>query len=189
MRLRTAWLVMGILLVVLGLIGACARNGSNSGIPTAGDGSRVPRNSSTAPSGDNQEQALKWSQCMRDHGVNVRDPDPNGVGGNASQSAKPDVLGPDDPKWKAAYEACRSLIPNGGAPPSFSPEELEQQRQWVQCMRDHGANVRDPDPNGGGGFASQSPNAGQGVTDPNTMKAAVEACKGKLPNKPQGGGR
>jgi hypothetical protein len=188
-RQRTAWLVMGILAVVLGLIGACGRHGSNSGIPTAGDGGRARGNSSMAPPGDNQEQSLKWTQCMRDHGVNLPDPDSNSGGGISGQSRKPEVPAPEDPKMKAAIEACRSLMPNGGAPPNVDPAQLEQIRQWAQCMRDHGADVPDPDPNGGGGFSSQSPQAGQATPHPTKMKGAIDACKDKVPDMPIRGGR
>jgi hypothetical protein len=69
-----------------------------------------------APGGEHQrsdpatvEQMRKFSQCMRDNGLpDYPDPDPDGR-----------VRGPghdqqDDPKFRAAMEACRQKLPGGG---------------------------------------------------------------------------
>jgi hypothetical protein len=63
-----------------------------------------------------QEAALAHARCMREHGVDM--PDPTfGEDGRAqiriqkgSGASGPD---PDDPKWKAAEEACRDKLPAG----------------------------------------------------------------------------
>jgi hypothetical protein len=52
-----------------------------------------------------QEQLRQWAQCMRDNGVDVPDPDPNGgaflgLGGAGA-------LDPDDPAFQKAMEACQ----------------------------------------------------------------------------------
>jgi hypothetical protein len=65
-----------------------------------------------------QEAALAHAKCMRDHGIDI--PDPTfGEDGRAEIRIRrgdgatgPD---PDDPKWKAAEEACRDRMPS---PPS-----------------------------------------------------------------------
>ncbi len=58
-------------------------------------------------------QALKFSQCMRAHGV--RDfPDPNAQGGRISISIKASPgsdLNPGSPQFQAAQKACQSILP------------------------------------------------------------------------------
>ncbi|MBI4305508.1 MAG: hypothetical protein HY678_04235 [Chloroflexi bacterium] len=63
-----------------------------------------------APPPEVREAALKYSQCMRDHGIsNFPDPLPSGglaVDGNAVNMGSP--------QFKAADEACREYLPGGG---------------------------------------------------------------------------
>jgi hypothetical protein len=60
------------------------------------------------------KQALKFSQCMRSHGVpNFPDPKPAG-GGVGLQIAKNSGIDPNSPQFKAAQEACKKLLPGQG---------------------------------------------------------------------------
>jgi hypothetical protein len=77
--------------------------------------------------------------------------------------------------------ACRKYLPAGGKPPSPDPQMLEQMRQFTQCMRDHGIDVPDPDPGGGGVAISKGP-GGINPDDPK-FTAAEQACQDKLPGK------
>jgi hypothetical protein len=53
-----------------------------------------------------QEQLRQWAQCMRDNGVDVPDPDPNGgLFGNGGLN-----FDPDDPAFQKAMEACQDKI-------------------------------------------------------------------------------
>lgn len=64
-----------------------------------------------------QDRALKFAKCMRDHGVDMPDPDFSGGGARITISRVPGV-GPDDETFKAAQEACGGLFgPRGGAGP------------------------------------------------------------------------
>jgi hypothetical protein len=52
-----------------------------------------------------QEQLREWAACMRENGIDMPDPNPNtggflGLGGELP-------FDPDDPKFKAAMEACQ----------------------------------------------------------------------------------
>ncbi len=59
-------------------------------------------------------QALKYSQCMRTHGL-PGFPDPKVSGGELSLSlGGTGVPGPNSPQMQAAMKACRSLQPGGG---------------------------------------------------------------------------
>jgi hypothetical protein len=63
--------------------------------------------------GNNQAQSqfLKFAQCMRSHGV-PKFPDPNVSGGNVRLQL-PAGVDPNSPQFKAATQACQSLIPGG----------------------------------------------------------------------------
>ena len=128
------------------------------------------------------EQGREFAQCMRDHGVDMPDPQTAEGGSGDGGGVRITVSGGPNSNADAAMEACKDKLPNGGVPPSMSPEQQEQLRQFAQCMRDHGVDMPDPDPNNGGLRISQSggPAAGMGPDDP-TFKAAQEACKDKLP--------
>src|SRR5919197_1916787 len=57
------------------------------------------------------EGALKFSKCMRDHGVDFPDPQRAGSGG-IKLTAK--NINPNDPKTKAAQQACQKYMQIGG---------------------------------------------------------------------------
>jgi hypothetical protein len=161
---------------------ACGRSAANNGIASAG-GTRSPSAHPTA-SVDPVEQGREFAQCMRDHGVDMPDPESvqGGDGSGGGNGIRITATGGPNSNMDAAMQACKDKLPNGGTPPSMSPEQLEQMRQFTQCMRDHGVDMPDPDPNSGGMMINSSggPNP---QLDPNnpTFKAAQDACKDKLP--------
>jgi hypothetical protein len=58
-----------------------------------------------------QEQAQRFSACMRENGVpDFPDPDVSGGG------IKITGVNPESPQFQSALEACRDLQPGGGAP-------------------------------------------------------------------------
>jgi hypothetical protein len=62
-----------------------------------------------------QDAALKFARCMREHGVDM--PDPNFSGGKVEmtigKTGRPG-LNPASPVFQAAQKACRGLLPGGG---------------------------------------------------------------------------
>ena len=92
------------------------------------------------------ENAVKFSECMRDNGVSeFPDPDASGeltIDGVLNGSS----LDPSTPAWKSATSACKDLQPPGfTGDEDVSPEEQERRLEFAQCMRDNG--VEDfPDP-------------------------------------------
>jgi hypothetical protein len=176
------WLAAVLPLLALALAG-CGGHGKKPSVATVGGTGKA--GASPSASVDRQAAMLAFARCMREHGVDMPDPDADGrmtisaSGGPANKT-----------QMDAAQTACKQYLPNGGTPPSMSPEDLEQLRKFAQCMRDHGVQMADPDPNGGGlsvgNGAGPDPsssggiNKGQALDDPN-FKAAEEACKDKLP--------
>jgi hypothetical protein len=53
---------------------------------------------------------VKYAQCMRSHGIS-KFPDPNADGAIELNGAEVDS---DSPQFKAAEEACKSLLPGNG---------------------------------------------------------------------------
>ena len=60
------------------------------------------------------KQALKFSQCIRSHGVpNFPDPKPSG-GGIGLVIGKNSGIDPNSPQFKTAQQACKSFLPGQG---------------------------------------------------------------------------
>jgi len=131
-----------------------------------------------AQSAGDANPLLHFAQCMRDHGVNMPDPDPDT---NSYSITAP--AGTTNAAFQAAQQACRQYLPDGGVPQAPTSAELAALRQYAQCMRAHGIETSDPDPNTGksqvqGRLANATRE--QLNNDP-AYQAALQACKGKLP--------
>jgi hypothetical protein len=71
------------------------------------------------------QQALKFAQCMRSHGV-TKYPDPQvGSNGGMNQTMDETAIKPDSPEFQAAQKACQKLVPGSavseGPPPGATP--------------------------------------------------------------------
>lgn len=144
-----------------------------------------------SPSPDPFKLALKFSQCMREHGVpDFPDPQTTGDGHVALQiNGNGTTLDPSSSQFQAAEEACKKYSPanqpHGNGP---TAKEREQMLAFAKCMRENG--VPDfPDPVFSNGGASTRIGGGPGNEPPADMRpdspqfqAAVEACKSKMPN-------
>jgi hypothetical protein len=116
---------------------------------------------------EDKERMLKHARCMREHGVDMPDPGPDGnlqFGGS---------VGGDRNKAVEAASACQQYLPNGGELRNLSPEQLEQARTFAKCMREHGIDMPDPDPATG---LSGLLNSGVDFNSP-AFKAAADACR------------
>ncbi|GAA5033040.1 hypothetical protein GCM10023317_84660 [Actinopolymorpha pittospori] len=63
----------------------------------------------------NRAASLKYSQCMREHGIKDF-PDPNPDGGMRIEMRPGSDMDPRNPKFQAAQEACKSFQPAGKGP-------------------------------------------------------------------------
>jgi uncharacterized protein YceK len=162
------------LLVLLGGCGSAADNGD--GVASAnGDGSQAPP-TSTTQQGGTEEQMQKFAKCMRDNGVDMPDPGPDGGLGQGADSG----IDRNSPTFQKAAEACRQYLPGGGDLSKLDPKLIDQLRQLTQCLRDNGVDVPDPDPN--------NPTLGLGAMqdiDRNSpaFQKAMEACQDKIPGR------
>lgn len=166
--MRTRTVATLVLMLALGSAG-CARAATNDpAVASAQDGTKKPSSSPSASASEDPDAQLKFARCMREHGMTWF-PDPTG-GRMAIQVPQ----GVDMTKMKAAEEACKKFMPNGGEARKPSAEELEQARQMAKCMRENGV-PNFPDPNPDGGIAIDGNKLGTGPGDP-TFDKAEKAC-------------
>jgi hypothetical protein len=99
-------------------------------------------NSSANSAANPPSQLLRFSECMRSHGV-PSFPDPTGQGIHIGRGSGID---PSSPAFKAAQSACGKLLPGGG-PGNQHPtaQQIDMARQISECMRQHGV-TGFPDP-------------------------------------------
>ena len=131
---------------------------------------------------------LSFAKCMRDHGQNVPDPDP----------ATHEIVFPTSSSheqgsaWDIAIQACQHFLPGGALGPRANAQELEQLRTFAVCMRAHDIDMSDPETTGTnignvdirGRLANLSRTE---VENDPVYKAAMDACKDKLPASANGG--
>jgi hypothetical protein len=170
---------------------ACAGSGSGPGdgvasIKTAAD---KKTDSEEADKKDetktNPEDAmLAFTRCMREHGIDMPDPDTSGGGpgvvtfraGGAADGTKIDA---DTSRFQEAHEACKDLMGDVG-PINLSPEQQQEMQDqalaFSRCMREHGVNMPDPTFDGEG-HVMMTIGDGQGIdpTDPK-FEEAQQAC-------------
>jgi hypothetical protein len=133
----------------------------------------------TAGTGDQQakfrEAALKFTRCMREHGVDMPDPKP-GEGGRITMGG-PGTGPEDENKMDAAQKACQKIL-ESVRPPELTAEQeqkfKDQALAFARCMREHGINMPDPQFEGGGRITQRME---QGI-DPRSQRFrdAQEAC-------------
>jgi hypothetical protein len=169
-RIRMA-LVPGLLLALSLAVAACGGSGGKGeGVASLG-GDRAT--ATTSPGGGDSTQAdLAFARCLRQHGIDM--PDPKADGRRTVWELPPGVSGPDDPKFKAARQACRQYRENGGEAQRPSPQQQQEMLAFARCMRQHDINMPDPKPDGRVDM--------RGIdTDAPKFKAAERACPGFRP--------
>ena len=171
MRTRTV-AVLGLMLA-LGSA-ACARTATNDPqVASANNGKTTASASPSASASDDPDAPLKFSQCMRAHGITWF-PDP--TEGKLSVAIP---KGTDQKKMEAAQEACKQYMPNGGNAPKPSAEDLERARDMAKCMRANGV-PNFPDPKPDGSIQIDGSKLGTGPGDP-TFDKAEKACSKYVP--------
>jgi ABC-type glycerol-3-phosphate transport system substrate-binding protein len=148
------------------------------------------------------EGALKFSQCMRQHGIDMPDPQRVGKGGIKLSGGKVNF---NDPKMKSAQSACQKYMQIGGGEtidPAKRAKLQEAALNYARCMRGQGVDMPDPKLAGNGGLTFQAgpgssgpkssnstgPSGGLGVNpDSPKFKAADKECSHFLGDRPGAG--
>jgi hypothetical protein len=152
------------------------------GGPSSGGASR----SSSAGGSAISAPAVRYTSCMRSHGVPAY-PDPNSAGQLPKITpANEAQLGVSDSRFQTAQTDCQALWPYQGPTQAQARQELTDGLTFARCMRSHGVtNWPDPstDPDSGRvefvihpsqvGFNPQSPSP--------QILAKARACERGLP--------
>jgi hypothetical protein len=207
---RPLHVVLGAI-VAAGVLTACGAGGGGDG----GDGSSgddvaslgdTPKDSAatddtteTTEAMDPDEAVLAFTECMREHGIDLPDPQATG-GGDVVMGAAADDIDFTSDEFKAAQAECEPLLQQARGEMTIDPEEEAEMREamlaFTECMREHGIDLPDPEftTDGGGGVQIQGRVAtddgsddGNGgpppaMEDPDAFNAAAEECGG--PNGP-----
>jgi hypothetical protein len=166
-------LVAAVLTTIALAVAACGEEAGAGG--SGGSGGKSDRE-------DARNAALEFAQCMREHGVDM--PDPQFDGRGIMQR------GPDEDTPRATLEkaenACKEI--REAMEPSEPPSE-EQQKEMkeaalahARCMREHGIeNFPDPTFDADGGMQIRI-GKGTGIDpDDEDFQKAQEACEGEMP--------
>jgi hypothetical protein len=172
--------------VSISILAACGGNPANaSHVASLGaDGTTTTTAAADgdAGKGDAEQAMLDFAKCMREHGIDMPDPQFNGEGGGIFTAGKEGADTPQDKtKLDEAQQACQSYLDKvqQNAPP-MDPAKLEAEKQklldFAQCMRDHGIDFPDPQiSTDGGGLQVQMGGPGLDVDSPG-FKEANDTC-------------
>ncbi|MBT2438811.1 hypothetical protein J7E93_01440 [Streptomyces sp. ISL-36] len=143
----------------------CGSEDGGAKVPTAGGGSASSGTGSGSGSGSGKASGgggeqdeiaayvatkREWVACMRDHGIDLPDPDSLGrVETGDNRSLK------QNPKFTTASEKCKEFsvaVPAAvekAMRPKLTPEQIKIQREYADCMQKNGAaDFPDPDADG-----------------------------------------
>ncbi|NUR71380.1 MAG: hypothetical protein HOU81_11210 [Hamadaea sp.] len=141
--LATAAVPVALLFALSG----CGKSGDNGNTVASvnGTASASASPNKTRSAAEEQERALKFAQCMREHGVDMPDPEIKDGKIQMRINAQPGT------NIDAAQQACKDYAPEGGPGGKPDAEMQKKQLDFAKCMREHGVEkFPDPDPNQGG---------------------------------------
>lgn len=172
------------LLALLGaiLLGLAACGGSSGA--TAPTLASLSDNSADGPAAttttnvvaDPEMAFQEYAACMRQHGIDMPDPETSGSGGVISIGGE----GFDLEAMDEAAAACDPILEGAFGEFELSPEQeaevRDQELAFARCMRDNGVDWPDPT----GDFGSGSIAIDIGDADPETMNAAMDTCSAEV---------
>lgn len=175
-------------LAALTMIAACGSAGANGSAQVASVAGDATTTTMSATSGDtseadSQQAMLDFAACMREHGIDMPDPQFTGDGTGSFTVGGPGTgdTAIDKAKLDEAQKACQPYLDKvkSNAPP-MDPAKIEEEKQklltYAQCMRDHGIDFPDPQiSTDGGGLQVEMGGPGTDASSPG-FKAANDAC-------------
>jgi hypothetical protein len=179
-----------VALVVAALLGTATACGSDDGAGDDDDvaslddgtGSDATTDDTTATSAapeDIEDAVLAFAQCMRDHGVDMPDPQIDGEGGVAiAIEGKPG----DEATMEEAQAACEPLMENARGDMDIDPEQRAEMQaemlEFAECMREHGIDMDDPVFGDDGRITQRGPgpDAEGAELDGDEFTAAADEC-------------
>lgn len=132
-----------VAIIVIVLLAACGGSSDSKEIPSAGDAGGS-QSTSTQPAAG----AQAYTDCMRDQGVEMSDPDP--------QTGLPQFgasVNTESAEVQAALDACQDLLPSG-IRGDTGEQDLGPYLAYAGCMRENGfPDFPDPQSGPNGMFA------------------------------------
>jgi pyruvate/2-oxoglutarate dehydrogenase complex dihydrolipoamide acyltransferase (E2) component len=151
--------------------GTEATDGSAS--PAASTSATGSEPAASAPT-DPEEAMLAYVECMREHGIEMNDPQP---GGRTLQQ----VPEGDEEAFEAADAECQPLLEAAQSNVEIDPEQQAEMREqlleYTECMREHGIDMPDPVFDDDGRVEIQA-GSGEQPTDQDEFEAADQECGG-----------
>ncbi len=201
MRTRLLGLAAGLTAAIL--LGACGDGGSDPDVATLGgdteaaaddgndDGGGGRSGPDAAQRAEFEDALLEFTECMREHGIDMPDPQFDGEGGGgiaiAGGPGGERGIDPESEEFQAAQDACAPILEEARQGIEIDPEQQAEMQdrmlEFAQCMRDHGIDMPDPQFDGEGGVTlgvrpgsedTGSP-SGPDPDDPE-FQEAVEEC-------------
>jgi hypothetical protein len=165
-----------------GTVTACGGSGGDddasddvASLDEASDEATDATTAGTAGPEDMADAVVAFAECMREHGIDMPDPQINGDGGIAI--AIEGTPG-NEAEMEAAQEACEPIMENARGDMEVDPEqEAEMQAQlleFAECMREHGIDMPDPQFQGDGRVLNRMDEDVDPESD--EFQAASEAC-------------
>ncbi|TDD92168.1 hypothetical protein E1293_01255 [Actinomadura darangshiensis] len=150
--------------LVLALSGCGSDDDGGPGVASAGGGKTAGAQQGGEKLGK-EEMGVKFAQCMREHGVDMDDPQP-GKGVQIKAKGNKAVI-------DKAMEACRQYSPQANRTGAPDPKQQERAREFAACMRKNGVEkFPDPDPNQPGIRIDKNT-----VGDDPDLETAQQACQ------------
>lgn len=143
----TAATTLAAVSVALSVLTGCSSSSPSAGTDPASSGAKSAIT-------DINEWQLAYAKCMRAEGIDMPDPDPNGVMTSTVT---------DDGTYAAASTTCLEKIGDAPTPPGqkkqSNEEALAEQRAIAACFREHGVDMDDPTDGHVSGIPGDAPEA------------------------------
>ncbi|GAA1664685.1 hypothetical protein ACFTSF_13275 [Kribbella sp. NPDC056951] len=168
--MRKTTLATAALAAVVLMLTGCGGNAPDTQVASgSGAQSQATAPTSAPPSLSRDEMAVKFTQCLRENGLDVPDPEP----GKGPLLKFGPESGVSREQVDKAMEACRQYNPQADSAPD--PQQEENGRKYAECMRKNGVE-KFPDPKPGQRGVMIGPEVGD---DPDFQKAQ-DACQSIL---------
>jgi hypothetical protein len=166
-------ILAGALLLVLAACGGDTADTTAPTLPTlsADTTEASPEATTTTTEAVDPEEAFQeYTQCMREHGIQM----PDGDGGVVSVEVEAEGEDLDFDAFEEAASECDPILDAAFGEFELSPEQgaemMDQELALARCMRNEGVDW--PDPTGDGNVMIE---LGEDV-DPDTLDAALDKC-------------